>query len=54
MTEHKLLREVREDRFFGFVHCDISLPEHLREKFASFTGLFKNIEITQVDSSNVD
>ena len=42
----KLKFDVMNDKFFGFVECDISVPDHLKSYFEEMTPIFKNIEIT--------
>ena len=33
------------DKLFGYVECDISVPEHLYEHFSEMCPIFKNIDI---------
>lgn len=41
----KILTEVLENDFFGFVEVDIHVPEHLKGFYAMFPPIFKNVEI---------
>ena len=44
-----LLSRIRKGELFGYVQCDLSVPENLREKFESFPPLFKNIFVSRSD-----
>lgn len=46
-----ILDDILADKLFGFLECDISTPEHLREKFEEFPPIFKNIDIDPTDKS---
>ena len=46
----QLLEEIKKAKLFGYVHCDIELPENLRANFAKFPPIFKN---TFVSKSNI-
>ena len=48
-TMENILDAVRNDDLFGFVQCDIHVPEHLIEKFSEFPPIFKNSEIKMQD-----
>lgn len=41
----QLVNDVMNDKLFGFVDCDIEVPEHLKEKFNEMCPIFKNIVI---------
>ena len=41
-TEHQLLEGIKKVNLFGYVQCDIELPENLRAQLATFTLIFKN------------
>jgi hypothetical protein len=34
-----------DDKLFGFVECDISVPDNLYDHFAEMCPIFKNIDI---------
>ena len=42
LREENLLEQIRSGKLFGYVQCDIEVPEELKKKFASFTPIFKN------------
>ena len=34
---------------FGYVQCDLSVPDELKAKFSNFPSIFKNIDVTRND-----
>ena len=36
LREESLLEQIRSCKLFGYVQCDIEVPEELKEKFANF------------------
>ncbi|GMF21771.1 unnamed protein product [Phytophthora lilii] len=40
-----IIEDIKADKVFGFLGCDIRTPEHLKEYFSEMTPVFKNIEI---------
>ena len=48
--EERFLENVNSGSLFGFVEFDIELPENLREAFASFPPVFKNVSVGRDDS----
>ena len=51
LTEHQLLEGIRKGNFFGYVQCDIEVPEFLRANFADFPVQFKNTLVSKNDTS---
>ena len=49
-SERDILDAVRQGTFFGFVECDLRVPEGLRAEMADFPPIFKKV---QVDRSHV-
>jgi hypothetical protein len=41
----QLKSDVMSDKIFGYVECDIRVPEHLYEHFSEMCPIFKNIDI---------
>ena len=41
LREESLLEHIRSGKLFSYVHCDIEVPEELKEKFANFANIFK-------------
>ena len=42
LSEEQLLQGVFDGRLFGYVQCDIEVPEPLRDYFSNFPPIFKN------------
>ncbi|GMF35064.1 unnamed protein product [Phytophthora lilii] len=40
-----IIDDIKTDKIFGFLECDIETPEHLKAYFSEMTPIFKNIEI---------
>ena len=38
-----------DGRLFGYVQCDIEVPEHLRDYFSNFPPIFKNTVVSRND-----
>ena len=49
LTEETLLEQIRSGELFGYVQCDIEVPEELKEKFADFPPIFKNTNVGRHD-----
>ena len=49
LTEQQLIEEIKKGKIFGYVQCDIEVPENLREIFANFPPVFKNILVSKND-----
>ena len=47
MTEKEIIEAIRNDKFFGFVECDIAVPTHLMSKFHEMPPIFKNVNISR-------
>ena len=45
----QLLEEIREGKLFGYVQCDIEVPENLRANFDNFPPIFKNTLVSEND-----
>ena len=45
LSSETLLTRIHEDKLFGYVQCDLEVPEKLRERFASFPPIFKNCDV---------
>ena len=44
MTQDQITQAVMEDKLFGALEVDISVPDHLMSKFSEMTPMFKNTE----------
>ena len=49
LTEQQLLEGIKKASLFGYVQCDIEVPENLRVNFASFPPIFKNTLVSEND-----
>ena len=49
LREERLLENIKSGSLFGSVQCDIEAPENLREGFANFPPLRKNINVCRDD-----
>ena len=47
--EERLLEIIKSGSIFGYVQCDSEVPESLREAFANFPPIFKNIIVGRDD-----
>ena len=42
LAAEQLLEEIKKGKLFGYVQCDIEIPENLRSKIVNFPPIFKN------------
>ena len=49
LREESLLEQIRSGNLFGYVQCDIEVPEELKKKFANFPPIFKNTNVGRHD-----
>ena len=49
LSEEQLLQGIINGRLFGYVQCDIEVPEHLRSYFSNFPPTFKNTVVSRED-----
>ena len=49
LTEQQLLEGIKEGSLFGYVQCDIEVPENLRINFANFPPIFKKTLVSKND-----
>ena len=47
------MQRIIDGRLFGYVQCDIEVPEHLRDYFSNFPPIFKNNVVRRVDIGNL-
>ena len=53
LREESLLEQIRSGKLFGYVQCDIEVPEMLKKKFANFPPIFKNTNVGQHDNGSL-
>ncbi|KAG2776830.1 hypothetical protein Pcac1_g12658 [Phytophthora cactorum] len=46
-----IVDDIKNDKIFGFLECDIQTPEHLKQYFGEMTPIFKNTLIDCTDES---
>ncbi|KAF0688759.1 Aste57867_19665 [Aphanomyces stellatus] len=44
-TYEGIVDDFANDKVFGFLQCDIPVPDHLKERFSEMAPIFKNVEI---------
>ena len=49
LREENLLEQIKSGKLFGYVQCDIEVPEELRKKFANFPPIIKNTNVGRHD-----
>ena len=49
LREESLLEQIRSGRLFGYVQCDIEMPEELKEEIANFPPIFRNTNVGRHD-----
>ena len=47
--EAQIIQDIQDEKIFGFVKCDVRVPDHLISKFSEFPPVFKNTEIKLED-----
>ena len=53
LSEEGLMQRIIDGRLFGYVRCDIEVPEHLRDYFSNFPPIFKNTAVSSDDIGNL-
>ena len=53
LSEEGLMQEIIDVRLFGYVQCDIEVPEHLRDYFSNFLPIYKNTVVSRDDIGNL-
>ena len=49
LKKKSLMEQIRSGKLFGYVQCDIEVPEELKKKIASFPPIFKNTNVGRHD-----
>ena len=49
VSAEQLLEEIKKGKIFGYVQCDIEVPETLRSNFNNFPPIFKNTLVSKSD-----
>ena len=53
LSEEQLLQKIIDGRLFGYVQCDIEVPEQLRDNFSNFPPIFKDTVVSRDDIGNL-
>ena len=53
LSTNSLVQNIRNETMFGYVQCDLSVPDVLEAKFFNFSPIFKNIDVTRNDIGNI-
>ena len=53
LSEEELMQRIIDGRLFGYVQCDIELPENLSDYFSIFPPIFKNTVVSRDDVGNL-
>ena len=49
LREESLLEQIGSGKLFGYVQCDIEVPEELKKKVANFPPIFRNTNVARHD-----
>ena len=49
LSEERLMQEIKSRKLFGYVQCELKVPEHLKAYFANFSPIFKNFIVSRID-----
>ena len=49
LREERLLQRIRSSKLFGYVQCNIEVPDELKKDFANFPPIFKNKNVGRHD-----
>ena len=49
LAAEQLLQEIKKGRLFGYVQCDIAVPEKVKAYFANLPPFFKNTSVSKND-----
>ena len=49
LTQEPLIALIREDQLFGYVQCDLEVPDGLKNKFSNFPPILNNFIVSQAD-----
>ena len=49
LSEERLMQDIKSGKLFGYVQCDLRVPEHLKAYSANFPPIFKNTVVSRND-----
>ena len=47
ISANSLVQNITNEKPFGYVQCDLSVPDELKAKFSNFSPIFKNIDVSR-------
>ena len=53
LSEEQLLQQIIDGRLFGYVQCDIEVPEHMGDYFSNLPPIFKNTVVSRDEIGNL-
>ena len=45
LSQDQIIKYIQDGHLFGFVECDIEVPDHFEEYFLEMTPIFKNVDV---------
>ena len=49
LTQESLFAQIRGDKLFGYVQCDLEVPDGLKYNFSNFPPILENLNVSRVD-----
>ena len=49
LTKEEIISKIQRGSLFGFIECDVQVPESLKKEFEEMTPIFKNTEVNLKD-----
>ena len=49
LSTDSLLEKIRDGSLYGYIQCDLVVPDELKAKFSNFHPIFKNTEVGRKD-----
>ena len=49
LSANSLVQNIKKETMFGYVQCDLSVPDELKAEFSNFPYIFKNINVSRND-----
>ena len=49
LNQNQIIQYIQDGRLFGFVECDIEVPDQFKDYFSEMTPIFKNTEASLKD-----
>ena len=49
MKQESMLAKIRDGKMFGYVQCDLEVPDGLKYKLSNFPPIFKNFNVSRAD-----